>query len=219
MAKAATRAAKLRQKRGRKAMPATETTREPNGRKSRRKVAHKARTDLLEHQVMEVATARRIRHYDIADRRGRDGNVLTAEQQAKDTRHGYLLGRMLLDGTISKQQHDAGLRYAEDISRYHGLTGVPFPSARAQDLFAIKGSDGDESESKADRARAARDKMQKLRAVLLSAGDINTGRRVQHTVNVVCVEDIDELRTLNGLMAEWLRRGLNKLAALYEIGA
>jgi hypothetical protein len=58
--------------------------------------------------------------------------------------------------------------------------------------------------------------MVKLRDLLLACGDINTGRKVLHTVNAVCVEDIDHLRTLNGAMRAWLVAGLNALHKIYD---
>lgn len=160
---------------------------------------------------MQPAIDRRVRHYGIHDSKSTSAEIL-----AGDPAWGYLLGRLLKDGVISKVQHDAGNRYAEDMSTYFGLTGVPFPSAKAQNMFAVKGSSGDDDEDRGKRAAKARAKMTKLRDLLLSCGDINTGRRVLHTVNAVCVEDIDHLRTLNPPMKAWLVRGLNSLAAYYE---
>lgn len=202
------KAAKRAQKRGRPILPAELSTREPNGRPSRRK----ARASELEQQIKHVAVSRRIRQFGLVDNK-----VETAEKQAEDPRHGYLLGRMFMDGTINAGQHEAGMKYAEDMARYFGLTGVAFPSARAQDLFAVRSTGGEDSQSKADAARTARDKMVKLRSVLLGTGDIDTGRRIDHTVRMVCVEDIDHLRTLNAPMRAWLVRGLNALAKFYEV--
>lgn len=202
------KASKLKAKRGRPILPAELSTREPNGRPSRRK----ARASELEQQIKHVAVSRRIRHFGLVDSR-----IETAERQAEDPRHGYLLGRMFMDGTINAAQHEAGMKYAEDMARYFGLTGVAFPSARAQDLFAVRSTGGEDSQGKADAARTARDKMVKLREVLLGTGDIDTGRRIDHTVRMVCVEDIDHLRTLNAPMRAWLVRGLNALAKFYEV--
>lgn len=202
------KAAKRAQKRGRPILPADLSTREPNGRPSRRK----ARATELEQQIKHVAVSRRIRHLGLIDNREE-----TAEKQAEDPRHGYLLGRMLIDKSINEAQHQAGLKYAEDMARYYGLTGVAFPSARAQDLFAVRSTGGEDSQGKAEAARSARDKMVKLRAVLLGTGDIDTGRRIDHTVRMVCVEDADHLRTLNPPMQAWLVRGLNRLAAFYGV--
>jgi hypothetical protein len=200
--------AKLKAKRGRPILQADLSTREPNGRPSRRK----ARALELEQQIKHVAVSRRIRQFGLVDNK-----VETAEKQAEDPRHGYLLGRMFMDGTINAGQHEAGMKYAEDMARYFGLTGVAFPSARAQDLFAVRSTGGEDSQSKADAARTARYKMVKLREVLLGTADIDTGRRIDHTVRMVCVEDIDHLRTLNPPMKAWLVRGLNALAKFYEV--
>lgn len=205
--KARSQAAKLKAKRGRPALPASITTREPNGRPSRRK----GRATELEQQVKHVAIERRIRHFEIVD-----NDRETAEKQAEDPRHGYLLGRMYMDGSITEGQHDAGQKYAEDMSRYYGLTGVAFPSARAQDLFAVRSTGGEDSQERAESARLARAKMARLRSILLATGDIETGRRVEHTVKMVCVEDADHLRNLNPPMQAWLKRGLNALAAFYS---
>ncbi|MRX31903.1 hypothetical protein [Aminobacter sp. MDW-2] len=170
----------------------------------------------MEQQIKHVAVSRRIRHLGLVDKKI-EGKMTTAAEQAADPRHGYLLGRMLMDGTINAGQHEAGMKYAEDMARYFGLTGVAFPSARAQDLFAVRSTGGEDSQSKADAARTARHKMVKLREVLLGTGDIDTGRRIDHTVRMVCVEDIDHLRTLNAPMKAWLVRGLNALAKFYEV--
>jgi hypothetical protein len=102
------------------------------------------------------------------------------------------------------------------MAAYFGLTGVPFPSAKAQNMFAVRGSSGDDDEERGKRAAKARRRMVELRDLLLACGDINTGRRVLHTVNAVCVEDIDHLRTLNSPMKAWLVSGLNSLSRFYE---
>lgn len=208
------KASKLKAKRGRPILQADLSTREPNGRPSRRK----ARSSELEQQIKHVAVSRRIRQFGLVDNK-----VETAEKQAEDPRHGYLLGRMLIDKSINEAQHQAGLKYAEDMARYYGLTGIQFPSARAQDLFAVRSTAGEDGEDRAKAARAARDRVvgtkdkKGLRDILLACGDIDTGRRVEHTVKSVCVEDIDHLRTLNPPMKAWLVRGLNALAKFYEV--
>jgi hypothetical protein len=160
---------------------------------------------------MQPAIDRRVRHYGIHDTKGASAQVL-----AGDPAWGYLLGRLLKDGVINKAQHDAGNRYADDMASYFGLSGVPFPSAKAQNMFAVRGSSGDDDEDRGKRAAKARAKMTKLRDLLMNCGDINTGRRVLHTVNAVCVEDIDHLRTLNTPMRAWLVSGLNSLCRFYE---
>lgn len=137
--------------------------------------------------------------------------MVTAEEQALDPRRGYVLGLMLLDGTLTKDQHDAGIRYAEEQSLYLGLTGTPFPSPRAQNLFAVRGDNGDDSEAKGDRARKARLKANAARALLLGVGNIDTGRKVEHAVREVCLLDNIQARTWPAHMLLLLKHGLNKL--------
>lgn len=197
---ARTKAARREAKRGRPRLPANQNTREPNGRPSRRK----ERTIELEHEVVSGVGATRMRHFNIA-----------SIEQAINPRYGYILGRIRMDGNITEEQHDAGQRYSEDMARYYGLTGVPFPSAKAQNLFAIH-SEGEEPAGKGEAAKKARAQMVALRETLLAVGDINTARRVLHTVNAVCVEDIDHLRELNPPMLRWLKQGLNALSKFYS---
>jgi hypothetical protein len=157
---------------------------------------------------MNVAIARRIREHAIEH----PGKILTMHQ-ALDPKRGYALGLLNLDGKITAQQHDIGLKVAGDMARYYGLTGVPFPSARAQNLFAIR-SDGEDSESRGEAARKASAKMASIRATLLAVGDIDTGRRVYRAVMSVVVEDIQECRGWPEHMLLYLRKGLNKAGAV-----
>lgn len=203
---ARSKAQKLALKRGRPRLPANENSREPNGRLSRRHDRLQVVDAEEVRDTIETAARTRMRHF----------NLKTVEA-ATDPRQGYVLGRMLLDGTVNQRQHDAGCRYAEDMARYYGLTGVPFPSAHAQNLFAVRSTGGEDSEARAERAREARKRMTALRSVLLACGDINTGRRVEHTVKLICVEDIAERRHLNPPMKAWLVYGLNALAHEYGI--
>ncbi len=164
----------------------------------------------MEHEAMGAVLARRIRHYSIT---GDD-----SMKRAADPRHGYLLGRLLLDGQVTESQHEAGIRYANDMARFYALTGVPFPSARAQNLFAVRGEAG-ESDSRTEAAKHARSRKMRLQALLMECGGVNVGRKVETTVNAVCVLDIDELRNLNPLQKAWLKQGLNMLARYYGIPA
>lgn len=148
---------------------------------------------------MNVAIERRARQLDIP------------EDDAADPRYGYFLGVLLLKGRITNTQHQAGILYGEDMSRFYGLTGVPFPSARAQDLFAVHGQSG-EDESRIERARKARATADKLQAILLGVGNIDNGRRVESTVKNVCLLDLEEARNWPAHMLGYLKQGLNVLA-------
>lgn len=164
------------------------------------------------------AVQRRIREDNILPFRDKkSGKMLTAEQQAMDPRRGYTLGLMFMDGTITEDQHEAGIRYAEDMARYYGLTGVPFPSPRAQNLFSVRG-EGAESESRSAQARKARDRMKELQAVLQRVGDINTGRRVSHSVHEVALLDNIHARRWPEHMLSFLRKGLNAVHSFYTGG-
>jgi hypothetical protein len=65
---------------------------------------------------------------------------------------------------------------------------------------------------------AARAKVARLREILLSTGDIDTGRRVWHAVMEVAVMDNQACRTWPDHMIGYLRRGLNRLADFGEEG-
>lgn len=121
---------------------------------------------------------------------------------------GYTLGRLFMDGKINKQQLEAGDYYAEQMARYYSAVGVPFPSARAQDLFSISGFGGETTAEQARRARAASNKMMELEGVLLRCQD---GPRVKSTVFNVCVMDYEGMRTMPEAQLLWLTRGLNAL--------
>ena len=206
--KSRTKAQKLKAKRGRPRLePAA---REPNGRRSRRVISKEHSRQQNEAETMNVAVQKRILDGNLTDYRGRDGRIVTATEQAIDPMRGYLLGRLRLSGNITHNQHSAGIKFAEDMARYYGLTGIRFPSPRAQDLFAIRGDDGEVSTNRADMARSASAKMATLRTKLMAVGDINTGRRVYTAIMAVCV--MEEPANI-----ELVRRGLNALERYYQV--
>jgi hypothetical protein len=122
---------------------------------------------------------------------------------------GYTLGRIFLDGRITEDQRKAGDEYAEIIGRYHQLTGIPFPSARAQSLFSVKGHDGEQSESRTTRARNASNAMMEAVGILLRCDD---GPQVRALVHNLTVMDYEHLRGMGEQQMLWLRRGLTALA-------
>ena len=145
------------------------------------------------------------------DARRKVHGMTAANDDAVKSQHaGYTLGRIFLDGRISKEQLEAGDEYAEVISRYHRLFGIPFPSARAQSLFSIAGHDGDVTDDQAARARRASNKMMELQGVLLKCED---GPQVKSTIHNVAVMDLEHLRGMPDQQMLWLRRGLSALNA------
>lgn len=127
---------------------------------------------------------------------------------------GYTLGRIRLDGHITDDQLAAGDAYAEAIARYHRLTGIPFPSARAQTLFSIHGHEGDISADKANRARQASNKMMELTGLLLRCED---GPQVRGMVYGICVMDYDHMRSMKGQQISWLKSGLSALKNHFDL--
>lgn len=127
---------------------------------------------------------------------------------------GYVLGRIYLDGKlgsmegIGKMRLEAGTRYADAMARYHGLTGMPLPSARAQNLFSVHGYDGETSAELAKAARRASDRRMEIEGVLLR---LPNGRHVASAVHSVCFLDLDESRGWPDHMMAYLRRGLAEL--------
>lgn len=148
-----------------------------------------------ERDVMSVAIEARKRIHGI-------------DTDGKDAHAGYTLGRIFIDGQISKEQLEAGNEFAQDMARYYSLVGLPFPSARAQSLFSVKGHEGDISQSQADRARRASNRMMELIGLLMQVQD---GPQVRQTVMNVCVMDLDHLRNMPQQQMLYLRRGLQRL--------
>lgn len=213
--KAKTASQKRKAKRGRPKLPATD--REKSGRPSRREASKTQRNEMSQAAIMAPAIERRIRQDNIVPFKENGGKLVTAEEQAKDPRRGYTLGLMLLDHSITQRQHDAGVKFAEVVSRFHGLTGVPLPNPRAQNLFAVRGNEGDESESKVDAAKNARRRYNEARDVLLSVGHIDEGRHVIHAVTEVAYLENMHARRWPEHMTFMLRKGLNKLADFYML--
>lgn len=158
-----------------------------------------------EKETLSVAVAAR--------KRANGWSETTPDKKALDPRAGYTLGLLCLDGKITEAQMEAGDEYALAIARYHRLVGIPFPSARAQSLFSIKGHDGEVSEQLAARARSASNLMMRLQGILLQCVD---GPQVRQTVNSVSVMDLQHLRDMPPQQILWLRRGLT---ALQQSGA
>jgi hypothetical protein len=130
--------------------------------------------------------------------------------ESSDPLAGSTIGRMFLDGKIAKHQLEAGNEYAEIMCRYYRAVGVPFPSARAQSLFSVKGHEGDISESIATRARTASNRMMEAEGLLLRLED---GPQVKRTIYNLCVMDYEHLREMPAQQLLWLKRGLNALHA------
>lgn len=202
---AITKRQKRLSRRGRKPIPDLERT--PEGRISRSNEQTEKRESEKAADVMATVLDMRQRLH------GATGD------NAKDPAWGYVLGRIWLDGKLGtgelgKLRLDRGNRYASDMARYHGLTGIPFPSVRAQNLFNVRGEEGDESESRVEAVQKATKRMMLLEATLLNAKD---GRNAATTVKNVCLLDIDEARGWPPHMMSYLCAGLDALVWRYGL--
>lgn len=160
--------------------------------------------------IKRSETQREVMAVAIEARRRIDGwGKETPDDKIKSPYAGYVLGRMFLDGAISKTQLEAGDEYAEIMARYYRMVGYPFPSARAQSLFSIKGHDGEENESVTDRARRASNTMMEVTGLLLQCED---GPQVKQMVYNTAVMSYDHLRGMGSKQLLWLRRGLDAIA-------
>lgn len=202
---AITKRQKRLSRRGRKRLPDLERT--PEGRISRSNEQNEKRESEKAADVMATVIDMRQRLH------GATG------ENVKDPAWGYALGRIWLDGNLGRGELgrlrlEAGNRYASDLARYYGLTGIPFPSARAQSLFSVGGHDGEISESRADAARKASNRMMTLEGALLKCKD---GRNAATTVKNVCLLDIEEARGWPSHMLDFLRSGLDALVWQYGL--
>lgn len=156
--------------------------------------------------IKRSETQREAMSVAIEARRRIDGwSEKVSDDAVKSQYAGYTLGRMFLDGKITEEQRKAGDEYAEIMARYYRMVGVPFPSARAQSLFGIKGHDGDVTESITNRARRASNAMMEVEGILLRCVD---GPQVKQTVFNTAVMDLEHLRGMSDQQLLWLRRGL-----------
>lgn len=179
-----------------------------NATREARLRARKAIQEETEREAMSTAVAARARHTRLP------------EELAKRDFAGSALGLLHFDRRLSTKQAvadamlEAGKRYAIDMARYYALTGIPFPSARAFDMFRVAGFDGEMSQDHAKAARAASNKMMELEAALLQATD---GPMVKRKTFEVCVLDLKESREWTTHTVGFLRRGLERLVDYYGI--
>lgn len=136
--------------------------------------------------------------------------------QAGSMLSGSVLGLLYLDNRITEQEMKAGDRYAEKMAKYYGLTGIPFPSPKAQEMFSVGGYDGETSAERAEAARDAANVMMNMEGALLRCHD---GPQVNTTVRNVCLLDNDYLRSMPEKQLEWLRSGLRSLMLFFGVAS
>jgi len=76
----------------------------------------------------------------------------------RDHRRGSVLGRLLLKGLITEEQHEAGERWHTVVHRFARAWSIPMHTPRAVDLNAIRGGSGPDLDPEdAKRIRRAYD--------------------------------------------------------------
>lgn len=126
-------------------------------------------------------------------------------KHANDPLWGYSLGQLMKLERISKAEHDSGVEIGIMMSNYYGLTGIPFPSARAQNLFAVGGHQGETTTEQAKAARSASNRYMLFQGEVLRSG--RKGREVHTTLRNVCLLDYDTQEWPNH-MINLLKNGL-----------
>lgn len=121
---------------------------------------------------------------------------------------GYTAGRLYLDKKINKEQLIAGNEYAIVALRYCLAVGLPFPTARAQELGRVRGYSGEETQTAQERATRASNDMMRLIGILQGCSE---GPQVKQTIHNLFVMDAEAMRLMPERQLEWLRRGLNEL--------
>lgn len=127
---------------------------------------------------------------------------------------GYTAGRMWIDGSITKEELDAGNEYCGVVNRYYRAIGAPFPSARAQSLGRVKGFDGDEPLDMADKVRHATNRMMFIEGLLLQCGE---GPQVKTTVHNLFIMDYEMMRFMHPTQLRWLKTGLDALKSHFNL--
>ncbi len=184
--------AKHRKKHG--GRPRLDVEREPNGRPVRS--IRKAETEA---ETRKVAMEARMRVYG------------APEAECQRPEYGSALGRLYLIGHINKLHKEAGDRVAEDFAKYYGLTGIPHPSAKAQDISRVRGLGGEVSY---EAARAASNRVMLIEQLL---GEVDVqGRPVTSVVKRVCI--LDDESYMSEVMLKHLVTGLARMVQYYSIG-
>ena len=171
--------------------------RTPSGRKSRSSAARRE-TQL---QVMATALDARMRQTGLRAREA-------AQPQA-----GSALGLLQFDGHLKAREVKAGEYYAETLARHYGLAGISFPSARAQNLFAVRGHAGDETENRAEAAKKASARAAALDRVLLNCDPRgHRGQQIRAKIYSVCIFDDRQSREWNKYTIGLVAKGLSAVA-------
>jgi hypothetical protein len=134
-----------------------------------------------------------------------------SESDCAKEEFGSVLGRLFLAKAIKKHQYEAGKMMSADFDRYYMLTGIPHPSAKAQDISRVRGLGRDSDPLK---ARSAANRVMMIEQQLGSV-DVQ-GRPVTSVCKRVCVMDDAQGMEL-AHMIKYLVAGLEQLSTYYGV--
>lgn len=160
------------------------------------------------------------RHRDGLDREAQDAIAVAIEARqrvfglplavCRDQMAGSALGRLCLQGFITRVQYDAGMLYLADCDAHSRAIGTP-GIVRAQDFNRIGGKDNFENEAKTKAAMARYEAM--VKAVRAKQTEIGNMGNLFGALDTVIRRDV----MLEHLLGD-LRLGLNALVRHYGVG-
>lgn len=171
--------------------------RTPSGRKSRSAAARRE----TQRQIQATALNARMRHTGLR------------AKEATQPYAGSVLGLLHFDGHLKARELKAGEHYAQMMARHYALSGIPFPSVRAQNLSVIKGHAGEEMQSIAQATVKAARRARALDRILLSSGPRGEmGQQIRTKVYEVCLLDDPRAREWNKYTKGLVAKGLSAIA-------
>lgn len=120
---------------------------------------------------------------------------------------GSSLGRLMLAGAVKKRLYEAGNRFAEDVWRYHSLTGIPHPNPKGCWSFVgrsepiadkdrdksiapgLRATYGENSEQFREAVRSATNRYMNVLGVIQQ--NDRAGRPVETTLRNVVLLDVE----------------------------
>ncbi len=196
--------------------------RQKNGRLSQsaefEKARIRARADQEEWDAMSAGLMARHRLYGIPYPpdpfdRSKKGTPHVMDQLA-----GHLIGRLVINGTLTNLQGDAAGKYAEDVANYRQAMSGPRPPG-AVDLNAVHGGTSTAAEHTAFVQRAVRRFMGEERGKVGGVcGALQGAAAANRGANIYAAMDYFVLRDeFHAHMLRDLKLGLDALTAFYKL--
>lgn len=157
--------------------------REPSGKPRRETVA----------DIITPALDNRVKHWGVS------------LDDARSSLAGYVLGVLRLQNLITRDQHEAGLKWGRLVTRYARIMGLPSASPKSPSVILIGGQDCDTDERTPDQdAKTRRDYDDAWAAVMWAPNGRHLMAALKATVIQDKSSDIGDLRCgLNVLVSLW----------------